>query len=310
MENQTPLLLIALVLTGFWVIGKIVSRSHRDVEEVIAEETRGTKICDNFHIANLEHSEIEILVQYLRNNQEEEVGAFIARYRPVFVELDDYLDTLYEQYLRKLTKGYEFSTEHDKSAVISFLNLDKSPDSLRFNTITQPMLRNLVEHRKNGKRFLTREFIEKFGGQDFMKNFVVYMKYCKELPVTMRISKNHEDRKVLEKLVASGMALQGRKIHLRDRLNVLQLSQLIEMSKELKIDKSYANVEDAANTLAEIPGSAVLLAMIYSVDEIFLVKAEDDIDPNSILKEWSVMQAYSTLLCRSLTKEQLAVLIL
>ncbi|MFV2057809.1 MAG: hypothetical protein ACC707_15185 [Thiohalomonadales bacterium] len=305
MENQTPLLLIALVLSGFWVIGKILNRSYRSVKTVIATETRGTKIFPGFHITDIETPDIDILVNLLRSKDEDAVCIYLSKYRPIFVELDDFLDTLYEQFKRKLTKGYEFSTEHDKSSAISFLNLENGPDCIRFNTITQPMLRSLIEYRRHRKRALNRTFFEKFGDKDTMKNLQVYVHYQQDLPVTMHIPKNHEDRSALENLVASDLALKGRKIHLRDRLNVLTLNELTDMARELKIEKSFSDINTAANTLAEIPGSAVLLAMIHSVDDIFLVKSEP-IDVVAINKEWSVMQAYSILLCRSLSEEQLS----
>ena len=111
MENQTPLLLIALVLSGFWVIGKIVNRSYRSVTTAIVPETPGIKIFPGCHILDLENTYIEHLDQLLREKDEDGVCTFLSKYRPIFVELDAYLDSLNEQYQRKLTKGFEFSTE-------------------------------------------------------------------------------------------------------------------------------------------------------------------------------------------------------
>jgi hypothetical protein len=307
MEEHRPLLLIALAIVGFWLVGKILTRSYRQIHRQTAIENRGTKIIDGFHITGLSDSNVEKLMTLIKSKQESDVTTFIAKYRPIFSEMEDYLAKLRQEYELSTPRGLEFATEADKSAAISKLDFIGQPKHMKFNALSQSDLRLLIEYNGKKRRLITREFIEKFGGEKFMHNLKVYSMHCGDIPVTMHVRKDAEHRQTLESLVESGLALQGRKIHLRDRLNVLQFGQLKEMAKELKIEKIFKSREEAASILAEIPGSAVLLAMIYSVDDIFLIKPEN-INASAVESEWAVMQAYARLVCRSLDEDALSAL--
>lgn len=309
MDETSPLLLVILSILGFWIIGKILTRSYRNVHRQYQSKTRGTKIIEGFHISDLEQELIEPFVALIRAKNEAALTSFIAQYRPKFEEIETYLQAIRQQYHGGFPQGFEFASENDKATAIASMHLVNQPKPFKFSILAQADLRALIEYEPNGKRILTQYFIDKFGGERCIENFRVYEKLRGELPTTVYAQKDHEHRTQLEALVASEMALQGRKIHLRDRLNVLQFAQLKDMAKELKIDKIFKSRAEAADQLVEIPGSAVLLAMIYSVDDIFLLKS-DTIDAKAVEREWTVMQAYARLLCRSLDEQALSVLIL
>jgi len=309
MVENTPLLLIATSIVGFWLIGKILTRSYRRFQRLQEKRVTGTKVIDHFHINGIDNIKIEKLVELIRRKDEDHIASFMAKERPKFEEIEEYLKRLREEFHNSFPAGYEFASDLDKAQAISKMHLVDQPRLFKFNTLSQQELRSLVEYDAGGKRHLNHDFFEKFGDQDFMDNFGVFSLLSGELPTTMHIEKDHKYRTQLEALAKSSMVLRGRKIHLRDRLNVLDFKQLKEMAKELKIEQEYQSRQEAADKLAEIPGSAVLLAMIYPVDDIFLVKS-DPYDTSAVQAEWNVMKTYAKLLCNSLDEQDLAVIIL
>jgi len=309
MVENTPLLLIAASIVGFWLIGKILTRSYRRFQRQQVHRVSGTKVIENFHISGLDNSKIENFVELLRAKNEQSIAAFIAKERPRLEEVELYLKNLRKEYHSSFPSGFEFASDLDKAQAISKMHLVGQPKLFKFDTLSQQELRNLVEYESGGKRHLNHDFFDKFGEENFMDNFQVFTLLAGELPVTMHVEKDHKYRTQLEALAKSSMVLRGRKIHLRDRLNVLDLKQLKEMAKELKIEQEYDTRQEAADKLAEIPGSAVLLAMIYPVDDIFLVKS-DNYDTKAVDAEWNVMLTYAKLLCNSLDEQDLAVIIL
>lgn len=309
MVENTPLLLIAASIVGFWLIGKILTRSYRQYYRQQTNRSSGTKVIDHFHVSNMENLKIEAMVELIRGKQETELAAFLAKERPRLEEIEDFLKSLREQFHSSFPAGYEFANDNDKAQAVSKMHLVDQPKLFKFDILSQHDLRNLIEYDTVGKRWLSHDFFEKFGETGFMENFRVFSKLSGELPHTLHAAKDHADREQLEALAKSSMVLRGRKIHLRDRLNVLNFEQLKEMAKELKIEHDYQSRQEAADQLAEIPGSAVLLAMIYPVDDIFLIKSAN-YDTQAVEKEWGVYQAYAKLLCQSLDENALAVIIL
>ena len=160
-------------------------------------------------------------------------------------------------------------------------------------------LRYMLEKNLKSNNLIDKEFMERFGGIDFYENFQVYTQLCDQQNITIHAKSDHQYRKQLEALVASGIALQGRKIPLKERLEVLSFSQLKEMAKELKVNKEFADKAEVADALALMPGSAVHLSMIYEPDDIFYIKSEPA-DAKSIEEEWHLLNAYAKLLIGSL----------
>ena len=69
--------------------------------------------------------------------------------------------------------------------------------------------------------------------------------------------------------------------------------------QELKVTTEFSSKSEAAEALAQMPGSAVHLSMIYESDDIFYIKAES-VDAKSIEDEWYMLHAYARLLIESL----------
>jgi len=309
MAENTPLLLIAASIVGFWLIGKILTRSYRRYQREQGSRVSGTRVIDNFHISGIDNVKIEKLVELIRGKSEKQIAAFIAKERPRFEEVEEFLTRLRKEYHNSFPSGFEYASDLDKAQAIAKMHLVDQPKLFKFDTLSQHELRSLIEYDHGGKRHLNHDFFDKFSEENFMENFRVFTLLAGELPVTMHIEKDHKFRSELEALAKSSMVLRGRKIHLRDRLNVLDFKQLQEMAKELKIEGDYESRQDAADKLAEIPGSAVLLAMIYPVDDIFLLKSNTYEAP-TVENEWTVMSNYAKLLCNSLDERDLAIIIL
>ena len=105
MEDTTPLLLIALTLVGFWLIGKILTRSYRQVHREFEQKSRGIKIAEDLHVTSLSDQNIETFVSLIRSKKEAELAAFFAKYRPHLTELEEFLTALREQYHHAIPKG-------------------------------------------------------------------------------------------------------------------------------------------------------------------------------------------------------------
>jgi len=95
-------------------------------------------------------------------------------------------------------------------------------------------------------------------------------------------------------MVKSGLVLQGRKIELHDRLLVLTINQLKDIAVELKISTDFKGKDDALEAIVKLLGSSVRLAMIYNMDDIFLVLSEN-FNVKEIEDEWSVYSTYAKL---------------
>ena len=132
-----------------------------------------------------------------------------------------------------------------------------------------------------------------------MDNFQVYTQLVNDTALTMQAKSDHQFRRQLEKFVETGIAQQGRKIPLKERLEVLSFDQLKQMAQELKVTTEFSSKSEAAEALAQMPGSAVHLSMIYESDDIFYIKAES-VDAKSIEDEWYMLHAYARLLIESL----------
>ena len=93
-----------------------------------------------------------------------------------------------------------------------------------------------------------------------------------------------------------GISFAGKEIPLKDRLHVLDLVQLQQMAKEVKLDKEFNSKSEAVNALSHVPSASVVLATIHPTNELFLLTKKLD-DVKTIEKEWLVLNAYAKLIC-------------
>jgi hypothetical protein len=77
---------------------------------------------------------------------------------------------------------------------------------------------------------------------------------------------------------------------------VLNLEQLQDLAKELKIERDFKTKVEATTALAEIPSSSVLLSTIYPAQELYLL-IDEPRQVKKVEKEWGILSLYAKLLC-------------
>lgn len=296
MFKIVPLLIVLVSLTVLWVLGKLFSRANRQSEEVLTTKLRGTNVYPHMHVVGLNEHGIQELKSLIEAKDIENLSIFIALKKPTFVELDNYIDTLRARFMTILNKPLKAATDIEKITATSTIDISNTPKGYDFSQISKSELRTLIEHDQKTRRVINHEFISRFGEARFMETFNVYKQLSSEIPVTLLVAENEPNRRQLDIMVKTGLALQGRKIPLQDRLSVLKYTDLRNMAKELKLDKDFKRRADATAALAEIPGSAILLAMQVNIDDIFMIKPEP-IDIEAVDNEWVVINSYAKLIC-------------
>jgi hypothetical protein len=260
---------------------------------------QGKIFADGLHIADMSNVLIKEMQDTISRQDDKDLVYFLARYRPNLVELEKFFDDLRSQYFSLLGKPSKLATEAEKITAINEIALDAAPPCIDINALNKAELRSLIDKNLKTNRLISGDFMERFGGKDFMDNFQVYTQLVDQQPVTIHAKTDHQYRRQLETFVKNGIAQQGRKIPLKARLEVLSFNQLKDMAKDLKITTKFTTKSEAAAALAQMPGSAVHLSMIYESDDIFYIKAEPA-DAKSIEDEWYMLHAYARLLIESL----------
>ena len=302
MDQWIPLIIVIAAIAILWFVGKYVAGLSQNIvpaTPAAAAIPKGKIFAQGLHVADMSNVLIHEAQEIITRQDENEMAYFIARYRPEFTELEEYLANLRSQYFANLDKPSNVASEAEKFTAINTLSLDDAPDSIDFSSIDNTELRQLVEKSLKSTSKLTNDFMEKFGGMEFFENFQVYIELANQQDRTLHIDEQHQHRKYLEKFVETGIALQGRKIPLKERLEVLSFNQLKDMASELKVDKQFTGKSEAAEVLAQMPGSTVHLAMICKQEDSFYLNAYP-VDVKEIEDEWALMKAYSRLLIGSL----------
>ena len=301
MEDQIPLIIVIASIGLLWALGNYLSKLSQGLTVVAPPSriTHGKLFADGLHIAEMSNVLVKELQDTIIRQDDKDLVYFLARYRPDFIELEEYLAELRSQYFTLLGKPSNFASEAEKITAINGFQLDAAPACIDINALNKAELRSLIEINLKSNQLISNEFMEHFGGKDFMDNFQVYTELVGQESVTLHAKTDHRYRRQLEKFVETGIAQQGRKIPLKERLEVLSFNQLKDMAKDLKLTTEFTTKSDAARALAQMPGSAVHLSMIYESDDIFYIKAES-VDAKSIEDEWYMLNAYARLLIESL----------
>ena len=301
MDEWIPIIVVITTVGLLWIVGDYVSKLSQSLQTVVMKPviTAGKIFANGLHVSNMSNVLVREAQEIITNQDENELSYFLARYRPQFVELEEYLAGLRSQYFAKLGKPSNLASEADKINAVSNLELDNAPVSIDMSSVSNTDLRFIIEKTLKSSNRISNEFMESFGGKQFYDNFQVYTQLANQNNVTLHINPEHQYRKHMEIFVETGIALQGRKIPLKERLEVLSFNQLKEMAMDLKVNKQFANKSEIAETLAQMPGSTVHLAMIFKQEDIFYMNA-DPVDVKSIEEEWSLLRAYAKLLIGSL----------
>jgi len=302
MEDYIPLIIVAVTVVLLWAFGNYVSKLSQGLTAVAPTTSsipQGKMFAEGLHITEMSNVLIKELQDAIKNQDANDLVYLLARYRPNFIEVEDYLEKLRSQYFTLLGKPSNLATEAEKITKVNEIQLDTATACIDIEALNKAELRSLVEKNLKTNHLINNDFMERFGGKIFMDIFQVYTQLVGQESVTIHARADHQYRRQLETIVETGIALQGRKIPLKERLEVLNFNQLKEMATELKLSTEFTTKSDTAEALAEMPGSAVHLSMIYEPEDIFYIKAEPT-DAKSIEEEWYMLHAYARMLIESL----------
>ncbi len=232
------------------------------------------KLTEGLSVTRLDERGVDSLKVLIGKKDINATATFLAFNRPGFVEIDAYLAQQREQK----------ENEAPPSQILPAKLLEP---------LTKTERKLLVEFNPKSTRLISRELMSRFGGHDFSVYFSHYA--ARPQAVTLHVPPFDPDRKIMEDLAKSRIARKGRHIPLSARLTVLKMSQLRQMAKDLNLDKKFTRKQVAAETLASVPGAAVLLSMQYVIDDLFmLMPIKEDIV--LVKHEWSYLQAYAKML--------------
>ncbi len=239
----------------------------------VPSHQRGQKLTKELSVIGLDERGIDSLKTLIGKKNIDAITTFLAFNHPKFVEIDACLAQQYQQKEAPPTQ----------------------PTNKLLESLTKAECKLLMEFNPKSTRLISRELISRFGGHEFNIYFSRYA--ARPQSVTLHIPPFDPDRKILEDLAKSGIARKGRHIPLNVRLTVLKMSQLRQMAKDLNLDKKFTRKQAAAETLATVPGAAVLLSMQYVINDLFmLMPIKEDIV--LVKHEWSYLQAYAKMLSK------------
>lgn len=290
-----PLFLVLTVLTVLWFVGAQLRKIHSHDSNQRPRKPIGTEITPYLHVTGLEEYQCNELKAIVTHNEELALKKFITYYRPGIVELDMYIDVLRKQFLDNLVKPLSKASDIEKIAAANRLLLNNQPEPYDFSVLSKSEIRLLVEFGKDKGLAVNEEFVQKFGDAQFLENYTAYKQLLRGADRTLYIPKQDSNRALLDMLAEQGVVSKGRKIELKDRLRILPLKQLNDMARELKIRKTFQSHDYAVESLAKVPGSAILLAMTYSIDDLYYLDP-NAVDLNAIERELGLWSCYTKLI--------------
>ncbi|MCG6971154.1 MAG: hypothetical protein LJE85_15405 [Gammaproteobacteria bacterium] len=303
MHELHPLYLVGLSIVFLWGLGKVLARASKRISNVQTLRRRAQilkktsiEILPGLHVGGLDEKLSDELLALINRKDELKTAIFIAIHRPIFYEIEDFIDKLREQFTFLVGVNADEASEFDKISAANSLQIPQHPQTFRFNKLNRSELRMLYEYDPDTPQAIDKELIEKFGGLLFLENFIMYDHLCLEVPAIFHIPKGNELRRMFDNFTKTGLALHGKTIPLHDRLHVLNLEQLQDLAKEVRLDREFKNKAEATEALAQIPSSSVLLATIYPTDELFLL-VEEPRDVKKVERQWTVLSLYARLLC-------------
>lgn len=303
MHDTNPLILIGITMFALWFSGKLLARSAQRITNVQSLKRRAQilkktslEFMPGLNVGGLDVHLLAELQQLVAKKDEIMVALFLAVHRPLFFEIEDLIEKLKEQFVFLLGGSIDDTSEFDKISAANSLQIPNHPQAYRFKQLNKTELRMLYEADHNKAYVIDKELIDTFGGVLFMENFIMYDHLCREQPAIFHIPEDNELRRLFNTFVRNGIAVQGKEIPLQDRLHVLDLAQLQQMAKEVKLDKEFNSKSEAVNALSHVPSASVVLATIHPTNELFLLTKKLD-DVKTIEKEWLVLNAYAKLIC-------------
>jgi hypothetical protein len=308
MLSVKPLVLVVSALVVLWVIGKFVARAAKRRTNVQTLKRRAQilkrtslELQLGLNVGGLNEETLEELKKDIGKRDELTVSLFLATHRPIFFEIEDLIEKLREQYVFLIGSAPDEASEFDKISAANSVQIPSHPQAFRFHRLSKNELRLLYDYDPDKPYIITEELIEKFGGFLFMENLIMYDHLCREQPAIFHIPEGSEIQRLFQTFEKSGIAVHGKKIELKDRLHVLNLQQLQDMAKEVKLERAFNDKNEAVQALSAVPSASVLLATIYPTSELYLLHSEN-LDVKAVEKEWMILNIYAKLLTAPLPK--------
>ena len=308
--TSNALALIISVILILWGIATFLRQRELKInpEDMLAEDNTTSKPQDSgleltvgLHITGVNADTVKLIRSYIHDKSRDKLQLFLLKLRPGFPELQEYLQGVKSQYLSMLEKPLEEASEADKVYAANQLDLTCNLPCLDLDQLSRRELRTLLEHYLDTEAVITGKFIEHFGGDHFYANFKTYSQLAlDDQPQSIHITEQHQHRQLMETLVANGVVIQGRKIPLEQRLQVLSLQQLQQIAKDLLVQEDFTDKAQLAEHLKGVPGVSVHLSMLLNMDDIFLINSEI-YDSQTIDREWEAYEVLSKLLCDAFT---------
>jgi hypothetical protein len=295
MITAEPLFLVLSFLALLWFVGAQLNKVNSPSRIRRRTNAHGTEITPYLHALGLKEYQCNELKAIVSHSDELALKKFIAYYRPGFVELDTYIEALRNRFLENLGKPLAKASDIEKIAAANRLLLNDQPDPYDFTVLSKSEVRVLLEFGAHKGVAVNEEFVQHFGDAQYLENFNAYKQLLRNQGCTLCVPRNDANRSLLDMLASHGVVLKGRRIELKDRLRILSLKQLNDMARELKIRKTFQSHDHAIQTLATAPGSAILLAMIYAIDDLFYLDP-NAVDVEAIERELEVWSAYAKLI--------------
>lgn len=302
MTNPAPLIIIMGVIIALLAVQRLLIRTGAKIDDQKPppspppQRPRGRALVKGLSVVGLDERGAERLKKLIQEKELTALTTFLAFNRPSVVELDLYLQLARAQLLASLPEAADQIPPRTLSNLVAEYTPPPPPAGIQLDPLSAEERQQILIFDPRSQRLITREFMSRFGGHDFIAHFEHYC--SRDKSTSLHVPPFAPGRKILETLAKSGVARKGRHIPLSQRLTVLKMSQLRQMAKDLNYDKKFVRKQEATEILATVPGAAVLLSMQYVVDDLFVLKPLDE-DTQQIKAEWTYLTAYAKLLASS-----------
>ncbi|MDH5327548.1 MAG: hypothetical protein OEZ68_16480 [Gammaproteobacteria bacterium] len=292
----TQLLLVAAVIIAL----RLVSEILQSIPALPPSNQVPVFVADTVHVAGINPPQINQLKSLLSAQDCTSLTQFLLFTRPRLLEIEKYVDEV----VIKRMRDYQLALQRGQTRKQDHLFLPEQPELFDFSELTMKDLEHLCTYAPHWSTPFNLAVFDVFGGiRRFLDNYRIYRNLYTGKPNTVLVPKNNEIRPHLEWLAKNFIVLQGQRIPLEHRLRVLNLSQLNNMARELKQNLSFQNEQQAIEHLSKVPGAAILLAMIYTINDMFYIDPQR-LDVPMIDTMIAAYSACAKLLCTASQKSR------
>jgi len=314
MTNPYPLIIVMGTIVVLVIVQRMLSRIENSggqihpapstpaqspaspAEQAVPKKSRRNILMPGLSVSGPDEKSIDRIRSLIKKKDMGELAMVLAGLRPNIAELDDYLEKLRTRFLASVPENADIKDPETIQELLANFTPPTPPAGLSLDSLTAHEQLILMTFNPRSQRLVTHDFMSIFGGQAFSERFTFYCKHKKSH--AMLIKESSPDRQIMEALAQTEMADKGRHIPLALRLTVLSMDQLRQMCKDLNREIKFASKQELTEELSQIPGSAVLLSMQCSVDDLFILNPLK-VDQKDAEKEWRYLLAYAKFLTTS-----------